>query len=139
MHLEVEETKVKAGIMGNDDCPTEKLLELRKDSLNPRLVPEHVVGDASQTGDPGWNMLPWIEQGMKFFAKTPVADANRGDFSNGRFTRLEAGCFEVENDKLGIVEWSIEVGMRGERPAICFRIVGTVLVRTKGRMDEACT
>ena len=78
---------------------------------------------------------------MKFLAKIPVSDADRRDFRNGGFTGLEASCFEIEHDKLGILEWflewSVEVGMRCERPAICLRLVGTVLVRAKSRMDEA--
>ncbi len=47
--------------MGNDDGPTEKTLELGKDGFNPRLVPEHSIGDASQTGHAGWNMPTRIE------------------------------------------------------------------------------
>ncbi len=76
---------------------------------------------------------------MKLLAKLPVADVNRGDFSQGRLTGLEAGRFEIENDKLGLVQPAIEGGMGGERPAVCFCIVGAVLIRTKGGLDEAGT
>ncbi len=104
--------------------------------FNPRLVLERGLSDTGQAGCPDWNMLPRIEQGMKLLADLPEADSNCGDFSHGRFAGFEASCFEVKNDKLGIVEWAIQMDMAGERPTVCFAIVGTELISTTGCMDE---
>ena len=75
---------------------------------------------------------------MKLLAKISLANFDRRDFSNGCSAGLEAGCFEIDNNKLGILDRSVEVGMQRKRPPICLRIVGKVLVGAEGRMDESC-
>ena len=131
MRVEIEKAQVEVCIVSNEDRRAEKSMQLGKDDIDTRLIAQQVIRDTCQSSDECRHPPSWVHQGMKLLAQAAIFDPYRRDFGDRRRAGLEAGGFEVNNDKLGVTYRLVQGSVGGEVPTIGRWIVGEVRVRSQ--------
>ena len=99
----LNESHIKAGIVGHQRRLSDKFQELRKHRLNPRRVHHHLVGNAGQLSDAKRNGHARIHKGAEPVCDLAAFHLHRADFNDLVLDGAESCSLQVE-DHIGPVQ-----------------------------------